>query len=221
MKKNDKCKIVKDILPNYIENLTNETTNEFIEKHIITCEDCQKVLEDMRADIPLQKIENKRKINILKKVKRKNILRIFAIFISLLIIFISILYFITNYSIEKDNNGKYIIVSEKVKFKVPDYTYIILKGYSNEECTSEIIWIATINKKDICINIREISQEYSEEEAQKEYDRIKSLNFKVATNIKLQNARIYQNINLFNGKNKNELVKHFQTNFKNVDIIYI
>ena len=31
------CKIVQDLLPNYIENLTNEETNEFINKNIKSC----------------------------------------------------------------------------------------------------------------------------------------------------------------------------------------
>ena len=34
MKSNNECKIVEDLLPNYIDNLTSETTNEFIEAHI-------------------------------------------------------------------------------------------------------------------------------------------------------------------------------------------
>ena len=31
MKENKECKIVQDLLPNYIEKLTNEETNKFID----------------------------------------------------------------------------------------------------------------------------------------------------------------------------------------------
>ena len=30
MKKNEECEIVRDLLPSYLEKLTNEKTNEFI-----------------------------------------------------------------------------------------------------------------------------------------------------------------------------------------------
>lgn len=42
------CKIVEDILPTYIENLTSEETSEFIEEHIENCEECKKILQNMR-----------------------------------------------------------------------------------------------------------------------------------------------------------------------------
>ena len=42
MKENKECKIVQDLLPNYIEKLTNEETNKFIEEHLKNCEDCKK-----------------------------------------------------------------------------------------------------------------------------------------------------------------------------------
>ena len=32
MRENKECKIVQDLLPNYIEKLTNEETNQFIEE---------------------------------------------------------------------------------------------------------------------------------------------------------------------------------------------
>ena len=37
MKEKRDCKIVQDLLPNYIENLTNEETNHFIEEHLKEC----------------------------------------------------------------------------------------------------------------------------------------------------------------------------------------
>ena len=38
MKEKKDCKIVQDLLPNYIEKLTNEETNNYIEDHLKECE---------------------------------------------------------------------------------------------------------------------------------------------------------------------------------------
>ena len=37
MNENKDCKIVQDLLPNYIEKLTNEETNKYIEEHLNEC----------------------------------------------------------------------------------------------------------------------------------------------------------------------------------------
>ena len=36
------CKIVEDLLPNYMEHLTNDETNNFIEEHLSNCKNCEK-----------------------------------------------------------------------------------------------------------------------------------------------------------------------------------
>ena len=41
------CKIVQDLLPSYVDKLTNEETNQYIEEHLKECKECQKVLENM------------------------------------------------------------------------------------------------------------------------------------------------------------------------------
>ena len=51
MKEKRDCNIIQDLLPNYIENLTNEETNHFIEEHLKKCNECQKVLENMRRKL--------------------------------------------------------------------------------------------------------------------------------------------------------------------------
>ncbi len=39
------CEIIKDLLPNYIENQINDATKDFVEEHIKTCNDCKEMLE--------------------------------------------------------------------------------------------------------------------------------------------------------------------------------
>ena len=71
MKKNEKCKLVQDLLPNYIEKLTSEDTNKYIEEHLKECNECKEVLKNMGENIVLDKIEEKKKIDYLKKIKRR------------------------------------------------------------------------------------------------------------------------------------------------------
>ena len=46
MKNEKECNIIRDLLPNYIEKLTNNDTNEFIEKHIENCKKCNDLLKN-------------------------------------------------------------------------------------------------------------------------------------------------------------------------------
>lgn len=70
--KNKDCKIVQDLLPNYIENLTSEDTNEFIKDHLNSCSECRTMYENMKKKIPSEpdKIDKKR-VNFFKKYRNK------------------------------------------------------------------------------------------------------------------------------------------------------
>lgn len=85
MKENKECKIVQDLLPNYIEKLTNEETNKFIEEHLKNCEDCKKNYDDMKESLNKNnKNKEKKKVNFLKKYKNK--LRILEIILLIIIV---------------------------------------------------------------------------------------------------------------------------------------
>lgn len=45
------CAIIKDLMPNYIDHLTSNETNETIEEHLDTCESCKKIYEEMKEEI--------------------------------------------------------------------------------------------------------------------------------------------------------------------------
>lgn len=50
------CYIVEDLMPSYIENLTNENTSKDIQEHFIECERCKKTLFRYETgDPPTQK----------------------------------------------------------------------------------------------------------------------------------------------------------------------
>ena len=66
------CNIVQDLLPNYIEKLTSEETNTFIEEHLNECDNCKNIYESMKKDY---KIENekrdRREVEYIKKYNKK------------------------------------------------------------------------------------------------------------------------------------------------------
>ncbi len=66
------CKIVQDLLPNYIEKLTNEETNNYIENHLNECSECKIILENMQKGLKsnVQNI-NKREVDYIKKFRNK------------------------------------------------------------------------------------------------------------------------------------------------------
>lgn len=87
--KND-CKIIQDLLPNYIEKLTSEETNKYIEKHLKECSECKVIFENMQKDLNInnQKRDD-REVKYIKKFNRKfKILRNILLIILMLFIII-------------------------------------------------------------------------------------------------------------------------------------
>ena len=48
------CKLVQDLLPNYIEKLTSEESSKIIDEHLKECTECKKILENMQKDLGLK-----------------------------------------------------------------------------------------------------------------------------------------------------------------------
>ena len=88
--KEKECKIIQDLLPNYIENLTSVETNEFIENHFEECKDCKRILENMQSNKDYEENKNKKhEIKYMKKFNvRLKILRNILILIAVLFIII-------------------------------------------------------------------------------------------------------------------------------------
>ena len=82
------CKIIQDLLPNYIEQITSNETNESIENHLKGCKDCKKVEEIMKKGIVKEEKKANHQIDYLKKYRNK--MNILKIIILLIIIFVLI-----------------------------------------------------------------------------------------------------------------------------------
>ena len=72
MKEKKECKIIQDLLPNYIEKLTSEDTNDYIKNHLKECKDCTDVFNAMQKDFKLSENNvDKRKIDYIMKYNKK------------------------------------------------------------------------------------------------------------------------------------------------------
>lgn len=65
------CKIVQDLLPNYLEEVTNEETNAFIKEHIAKCKECNKIYSAMKQELKVNTLDTKATINYMKRFKTK------------------------------------------------------------------------------------------------------------------------------------------------------
>lgn len=107
MKEINECKIVQDLLPNYIEELTNEETNKYIDEHLKKCENCKKVLESMKKDIQVNDLKRtKKEVKYIKKFNNKmKLLKSIIILIILIFIILTLRkFFIISKLSEKAEN---------------------------------------------------------------------------------------------------------------------
>ena len=83
------CSIIRDLLPNYIENLVSDETKQYVENHVTKCTECKQILENIEGN-DTEKILNtlgeEAEIRFIKKHKRKKVI-FKTIGIILLIIF--------------------------------------------------------------------------------------------------------------------------------------
>lgn len=68
------CDVIRDLLPSYVEQLTGSETNELVEQHLADCEECRKVVENMKNNEKMSPViqgEEKAELDFLKKNKKR------------------------------------------------------------------------------------------------------------------------------------------------------
>lgn len=88
------CNIIRDLLPNYIENLTAKETEQAILEHLEECKECKEIYSQMKEEISVQNVVEVPPLkNFLKKTKWFyaleiiNILSIIGILVPLIVDF--------------------------------------------------------------------------------------------------------------------------------------
>lgn len=94
-----KCTIIQDVLPLYVDEVVSKDTNELVERHLQTCQDCQKEYEQMRKTLYVP-IENKvtlfEKLN--KKWNRKKIILIVGSVLTTILLCFALFSYVFHYS---------------------------------------------------------------------------------------------------------------------------
>lgn len=97
MKEERNCKIVQDLLPNYIDGLTNEETNLFIEEHLKECSNCKQVFENMKQDFNIKNnAKDSREVKYIKKFNNR-LKMLKAIIAIILVVSLSVMMYYYNY----------------------------------------------------------------------------------------------------------------------------
>lgn len=135
-----KCNIIKDLLPLYCEGLTTQDSNEEIKNHLSVCEECTSVYDSMKQNEDIITPEDN-DIHPLKKVKKRNILKIVAAVFSTTVILVTAFFFLFY--------GIIPISSDKLdmEFTVNEATYTI-EEYDDD---GKLIDVHTQNVKELTI----------------------------------------------------------------------
>lgn len=89
MKNNLTCEVVQDLLPSYVDGLTSDVSNQAVEQHMKICESCRKLYREMQEPMNGESVsdindgqkadsKNLSEIDYLKKIRKKNRMRILA-----------------------------------------------------------------------------------------------------------------------------------------------
>lgn len=91
MKEVKDCKIVQDLLPSYIDGLTNEDTNQYIGEHLEECEECKKELENMKKELKSEVTKkDSKEVKYIKKFNNKMKILKTVLLVVLLIFILSV-----------------------------------------------------------------------------------------------------------------------------------
>ena len=93
----NKCNVIRDLLPSYVDNLVSEDSITLIEDHLKNCNDCNHIKKKKKNSC---NEEDKQYINYAKKIKKiiswlKTILLVLSLAI---IILLALLFNMTNYN---------------------------------------------------------------------------------------------------------------------------
>lgn len=91
----NKCELVYDLLPNYINDLTSPSTSEFIGEHLGSCNKCKETYEMMTQNVEIPEFKEKEKIDFLGKIRKSYIIK-WAVSLACIIVLILGLVYLAN-----------------------------------------------------------------------------------------------------------------------------
>lgn len=121
------CKIIQDILPNYIEKITSSETNEYVSQHLEKCQYCYEIYNDMTKEFYKSEKNTSKDIDYLKKHKKKlQILKMIILLISFVVISLIIKKFVVFNLIEtraqnQNFNNYYVKMKETATSRMVEW----------------------------------------------------------------------------------------------------
>ena len=94
------CEIVQDLIFGYCDGTLNLTSKELVEKHLVKCEECKRVYEEIKKDKKMDdddkiEIDYLKRVN--KKLKRKKIIIVISSIFIILLVILHVIAFISYY----------------------------------------------------------------------------------------------------------------------------
>lgn len=225
MNNNNECKIVEDLLPMYVDNLTNDVTNKFIEDHLAKCPECKQKLLDIQheVDIELNDIDLDAEIDGLKKIKKRTRLIITSCIIGVIALCSLFLWFNNNYRFYINEDGKISLYEINPEKKYSDCSYIIIKGKKYAPDTTngyiDITTIIAVNSLDRCICLRQIVNGYTDDRLNELYNEYSNKVIHLCSNVKLENNTLYYNCTNFIDKDKDFIISKMTNYYDEIEYI--
>lgn len=94
MEKKTECKIVQDLLLGYVDDVLNEESKVFVEKHLNECASCKLRINEIKKDINENEDNNQKEIDYLKKVRIKSKIKSLGMAIGIILVFLLGMYLI-------------------------------------------------------------------------------------------------------------------------------
>ena len=94
MEKKTECKIVQDLLLGYVDDVLNEESKVFVEKHLNECTNCKHRFNEIKKDINENEDNNQKEIDYLKKVRIKSKIKSIGMAIGIILVILLGIYLI-------------------------------------------------------------------------------------------------------------------------------
>lgn len=151
------CSIIREILPNYVDNCCEEEASILVKEHLDECDECRQIYTEMIRPIKHAKDTN---IDYLKRVKQKNSRKILISISIVILLFVSFL-LLKSYVFGVNSNdvsikGNIVVDNGVIQYTVkPNQPGVIIKNYHIEN--------TNLNYKKITYTlVKSFSSEYLE-----------------------------------------------------------
>lgn len=116
---NNKCDIIKDLLPLYAENMCSDDSRQAVAEHIAECESCRNELKKINTDVAIQADSD---VSMFKRIKRRARIEKVVISIVSIVFVLSALWFAQFFLINTDCAMDYekYNMSKNVKVEVDE-----------------------------------------------------------------------------------------------------